>query len=106
MGQLQAPSSVPLAPPGTACGDWRGQLQADWSDPQRIQLQGRYPASCGDKNWAIALPDPNSFALTAVEGMWRSMGGQLTGSVRDGVVPAGLKPAWENQSPALAEVVR
>ncbi len=34
------------------------------------------------------------------------MGGQLTGSVRDGVVPAGLKPAWENQSPALAEVVR
>lgn len=106
MGQLQAPLSVPLAPPGAACGDWRTQLQADWSDPQRIQLQGRYPASCGDKNWAVALPDPNSFALKAVEGMWRSMGGQLTGSVRDGVVPAGLKPAWENQSPALAEVVR
>lgn len=106
MGQLQAPTSVPLAPPGTACGDWRSQLQADWSDPQRIEFHGRYPASCGDKNWAIALPDPNSFALKAVEGMWRSMGGQLTGSVRDGVVPAGLKPAWENQSPALAEVVR
>ena len=106
MGQLQAPLSVPLAPPGAACGDWRTQLQADWSDPQRIQLQGRYPASCGDKNWAVALPDPNSFALKAVEGMWRSMGGQLTGRVRDGVVPAGLQPAWENQSPALAEVVR
>ena len=106
MGQLQAPASVPLAPQGTACGDWRTQLQADWSDPQRIQLGGRYPASCGDKNWPVALPDPNSFALKAVEGMWRNMGGQITGSVRDGVVPPGLKPAWENQSPALAEVVR
>ena len=72
MGQLQAPASVPLAPQGTACGDWRTQLQADWSDPQRIQLGGRYPASCGDKNWPVALPDPNSFALKAVEGMWRN----------------------------------
>lgn len=106
LGHVQAPSSVPLAPQGTACGDWRGQLQADWTDPNRIQLSGRYPASCGDRNWAVALPDPNSFALKAVEGMWRSMGGQLTGSVREGQVPGHLKPAWENQSPALAEVVR
>lgn len=106
MGQLQAPASVPLAPQGTACGDWRTQLQADWSNGQRIQLHGRYPASCGDKNWPVALPEPERFALNAIEGMWRSMGGQLTGSVRDGLVPAGLKPAWENQSPALAEVVR
>ncbi len=106
LGQVQAPSSVPLAPQGTACGDWRALLQADWSDAQRIQFSGRYPASCGEKNWAVALPDPDRFALKAVEGMWRSLGGQLTGRVREGQVPAGLKPAWENQSPALAEVVR
>lgn len=103
---IQAPATVPLAPRGTACGDWRTQLQADWSDPQRLQLRGSYPASCGDKNWPVALPEPERFALKAVEGMWRSMGGQITGSVREGVVPEGLKPVWVNQSPALAEVVR
>ena len=106
LAHVQAPSTVPLAPPGTACGDWRSQLQADWSDPRRIQLSGHYPASCGDKNWPVALPDPDAFAGKAIEGLWRSMGGQLTGQVRDGVVPAHLKPAWENQSSALAEVVR
>lgn len=106
MGHLQVPASVPLAPQGTACGDWRSQLQVDWSDAQRIQLNGQYPASCGEKNWPVALPDPQTFALKAVEGMWRSMGGQITGRVRDGLVPQGLKPAWENQSPSLAEVVR
>lgn len=106
MGAMHWPVSVPLAPPGTACGDWRTQLQADWSDPQRVQFQGRYPASCGDKNWPVALSDPASFALKAIEGMWRGMGGQITGQVRDGRVPPGLKPAWESQSPALAEVVR
>lgn len=100
------PSTVPLAPAGSACGDWRAQLQANWSQPQQVQLAGTYPASCGDKNWPVALPEPERFAAKAIEGMWRALGGQLTGTVRDGQVPPGLKPAWENQSPALAEVVR
>ena len=103
---VQRPSSVPLAPQGTGCGDWRSQLQADWSNPQRIQLAGSYPASCGDKNWPVALPDPAGFALRAIEGMWRELGGSLTGRVRDGQVPAGLPVAWDTQSPALGEVVR
>ena len=106
MAGVQAPASVPLAPAGTACGDWRTQLQADWSDPQRIQLLGRYPASCGDKNWPVALAGPERFAARAVEGMWRSMGGQITGRGREGQGPPGLKPAWDSVSPALAEVVR
>ncbi|MDR6213943.1 PBP4 family serine-type D-alanyl-D-alanine carboxypeptidase [Paracidovorax wautersii] len=42
----------------------------------------------------------------AVEGMWRELGGKLTGSVRDGKVPAGLAPAFSTTSPSLAEVVR
>ena len=103
---VQRPATVPLAPPGTACGDWRTLLQGDWSDPRRMQLLGQYPASCGERNWPVAPADPNGFALRAIEGMWRAQGGQLTGSVRDGRVPAGLKPAWEHQSPALADVVR
>ena len=106
LGHLQAPLSVPLAPASTVCGDWKALLQADWSDPQRIQLRGQYPASCGDRNWPVALPQPEQFALHAVEGMWQALGGSISGTVRDGSVPAGLKPIWENQSPALAEVVR
>ena len=38
--------------------------------------------------------------------MWRASGGQLTGRVRDGQVPATLKPAFSASSPPLAEVVR
>ncbi len=38
--------------------------------------------------------------------MWQEMGGTLTGSVREGRVPAGLKPVAESVSPTLAEVVR
>lgn len=73
------PSTVPLAPVGSACGDWRAQLQANWSQPQQVQLAGTYPASCGDKNWPVALPEPERFAAKAIEGMWRALGGQLNG---------------------------
>lgn len=103
---MQLPEAVPLAPAGTACGDWRASLRADWSQPEQVRFSGAYPASCGDKNWPVALAQPQRFAHRAIEGMWRALGGQLTGQVRDGQVPTHLKPAWENQSPALSEVIR
>ncbi len=103
---LELPSSVPLAPAGAACDKVRSHLQLDLSQPQRLRLTGSYPPKCGVSNWPMALPQPERFAQRAVEGMWRAMGGQLTGSVREGQVPAHLQPAWDSVSPALAEVVR
>src|SRR4051812_16180035 len=38
--------------------------------------------------------------------MWRALGGDLRGRVREGLAPAGLKPAFDFESPPLAEVVR
>lgn len=106
MAGVQRQASVALAAPGADCGDWRGALRAELSDPARIAFQGVFPASCGERVWPIAPADPRGFAARAVEGMWRELGGKLTGSVRDGKVPAGLKPAFMATSPALAEVVR
>jgi D-alanyl-D-alanine carboxypeptidase/D-alanyl-D-alanine-endopeptidase (penicillin-binding protein 4) len=101
---VQLPTHVPLIE--TDCGDWRTALRADFSDPARIRFAGRYPASCSEKVWPLAYADPASYATRAVEGMWREMGGQLQGRVREGKVPAGLVPAFELASPALAEVIR
>lgn len=106
MAGVQRQASVALAAPGADCGDWRGALRAELSDPARIAFQGVFPASCGERVWPIAPADPRGFAARAVEGMWRELGGKLTGSVREGKVPAGLKPAFVVTSPALAEVVR
>ena len=101
---LQLPAAVPLT--AGDCTDWRGGLRADFSDPSRIQLGGGYPAACGERSWPVAYADPRSYAARAVAGLWQQMGGNLTGQVRDGRVPAGLLPAFEIQSPSLAEIVR
>jgi len=102
---VQRPATVALAS-GGECGDWRGALRAELADPSRVAFQGAYPASCGERVWPVAHADPRGFAARAVEGLWRELGGQLTGRVREGRVPAGLRPAFSLTSPALAEVVR
>ncbi|MBY0454117.1 MAG: D-alanyl-D-alanine carboxypeptidase/D-alanyl-D-alanine-endopeptidase [Burkholderiaceae bacterium] len=99
-------ASVPLAAPGAACGDWRAGLRAGLADPARLGFLGVYPASCGERHWAVAYADPGAYAARAIEGMWREGGGKLTGTVREGKVPAALKPAFSASSPPLAEVVR
>ena len=101
---VQWPSAVPLA--GGECGEWPNALKADFSNPAQVRFAGSFPASCGERTWNIAYPDPAGYAPRAVAGLWREMGGELTGQVRDGRVPAGLKPAFEWTSPPLAEVVR
>jgi serine-type D-Ala-D-Ala carboxypeptidase/endopeptidase (penicillin-binding protein 4) len=101
---VQLPAGVPLAPGD--CGDWRGALKADFSDPARVRFAGSYPASCAERVWAVAYADPRSYSARAIGGLWQQMGGTLAGQVREGRVPAGLPAAFELQSPALAEVVR
>ena len=92
-----------------SCGDYRAALKAALTDPARIRFTGAYPADCGEKVWPLAYVDPASYAPRAVQGLWRSMGGKLSGTVRYGQVPAALlaaPPALEVRSAPLAEIVR
>ncbi len=101
-------TSVPLA--AGPCGDWRGALQASFGASEQSNGQtrfaGRYTSSCGELNWPVADPQPASFDARLLEGLWREMGGQLTGRVREGPAPRDSRPAFEQRSPPLAELVR
>ena len=78
LANVDIPTSVPLA--NGDCGDYRSALKADVSDPARIRLGGSYAAACGEKAWPVAYADPKSYALRAIEGMWKEQGGKLKGS--------------------------
>jgi len=104
LASVAMPPTVALAP--GECGDWHSALKADFSDVNRIRFNGGFPAACGEKSWAVAYGDPRTYSLRALGGMWAEMGGRVGGQMREGRVPAGLKPAFEFGSPPLAEVVR
>lgn len=107
---VQMQTRVPLGQ--GECGDYRAALKADFSDPTRIRFDGTYPALCGDKTWPVAYADPKTYAVRAMEGMWREMGGKLNGRVRDGLIPEQqnggppLQLLFELGSPTLSEVIR
>jgi D-alanyl-D-alanine carboxypeptidase/D-alanyl-D-alanine-endopeptidase (penicillin-binding protein 4) len=106
---VQLQTSVPLSISKTtangACGDYRASLKADFSDPARIRFNGSYPAGCGEKVWPVAYADPASYNARAIEGLWRSMGGQLGGRVRSGTAPIS-SASFYITSPTLADVIR
>ena len=104
MAGVQFPATVPLS--AGDCSDYRSSLRADWSDPTRIRFAGTYPAVCGEKMWPIAYAAPQQFAARALAGMWQQLGGQLSGQVRDGTVPANLTPLFSVESASLAETIR
>lgn len=103
---VRVPSTVPLAVGSASiCSDYRAGLRADFSDPSRISLNGAFDAACGEKTWPVAYPQPETYNARALEGLWRSMGGDLTGKVRSGVAPQ-QSPSFVVDSPTLGEVVR
>jgi D-alanyl-D-alanine carboxypeptidase/D-alanyl-D-alanine-endopeptidase (penicillin-binding protein 4) len=103
---VQVPATVPLQKTAAAdCGDYRKTLKANFSDPTHIRLAGSYPLSCGEKIWPVAYSDPASYNARTIAGLWRSMGGKLTGSVLDGIAPT-TPATFEVVSPPLADVIR
>ncbi|MGR6804972.1 D-alanyl-D-alanine carboxypeptidase/D-alanyl-D-alanine endopeptidase [Sphaerotilus natans] len=106
LASVQWPETVPLA--GGDCQDWRAQLAPDFADLSRPRLTGSFPATCGERSWPIAFPDPlpAGFAARAIEAQWRALGGRLQGRVREGLTPAGATVLTEWRSPVLPEVLR
>lgn len=106
LANLAVPSSVPLAKGKGGCGDWRGALKAQFANSEKISFAGAYPAACGENSWAVAPASPDSFAPRVFEGMWRELGGKVTGQVRVGQAPQGATPLMTFSSPSLGEVIR
>lgn len=114
-GTARIDSEPPLAgvaiPPSVAldasqpCGNWRGALQADFSNPDAVQLAGRYPARCGERDWVLAYVDPSSYARRALLGLFQAAGGRLDGQVRAGRPGAEARLLLAVPSLPLAEVI-
>lgn len=102
---VRVPATVPLSGPPSGCVDYRAALKADFSDPLQIRLAGSLGAGCGEKVWPLAYVAPDAYNARALEGLWRSMGGQLQGRVREGSAP-NTAPSFTQQSPTLGAVIR
>jgi D-alanyl-D-alanine carboxypeptidase/D-alanyl-D-alanine-endopeptidase (penicillin-binding protein 4) len=91
------------------CGDWREKLKADFqprSGTVTALFAGSYNASCGDRDWHVALLPPTTYTGGVFRLLWAELGGSITGAARDGTAPTQGKPFMSLESPTLSEVVR
>ncbi len=92
----------------TPCGDWRERMKAEFQSqgpsPKAV-FSGIYSTACGDKDWQVAMLAPNQYAGSLFRLLWGELGGLISGTVRDGVTPAG-KPFASLESASLSEAVR
>lgn len=101
-----APAEQSVALTDGPCGDWRGALKLGFAEDGSARFGGQYPAACGERHWPVADAQPQTYNGRLLEGLWREMGGRLSGRAHAGAAPADVPPTFELSSPTLAEVVR
>jgi len=87
------------------CGEWRERLEAKLASG-KVELSGPFPRVCGEKRWHLAGL-PNGLLLHGVfTRLWRELGGEYLGQLRERPAPANAIALASSESPALGELVR
>ena len=87
------------------CGDWRGKLRADYSNPNSVKFGGSYSVRCGENAWPVVYVDPASYASRVIKAMHKASGGVLEGQVRVGTLPKNALLLWQAPSLPLAQII-
>ena len=91
------------------CGEWRALLGAAWvNEPASATaaFSGRYPQSCGEREWYVALLDHPTYVHGMFATYFRTAGGQFDGGLREGRVPKSGVPFAVMESAPLYDIVR
>jgi D-alanyl-D-alanine carboxypeptidase/D-alanyl-D-alanine-endopeptidase (penicillin-binding protein 4) len=100
------------SPPAIAagdCGDWHAAARAAFVDrggSAEANFAGRYPASCGEREWWVSLLDHRAYVHAMFAAYFRAAGGRFAGGYRDGRAPLAAAPFATLESPPLHEIVR
>ncbi len=88
-----------------SCGDWRGSLQGDFSNPDRVTFSGRFPLSCGERVWPVAYVAPRQYAARVIEAMWLRGGGLLSGTAKEEPLPRTARLLHSEPSLPLSDII-
>jgi len=91
------------------CGDWLARVRLDVhanARGARAGFAGSYPASCGEREWNVALQSHQDYLAGVFRKLWEDMGGTLRGRIRDGSLAPGARLIATQDSSSLSEMVR
>lgn len=75
-------------------------------DGHTIVLDGRFPADCGERDIYYSLLSHDPYFFAVFKALWQELGGSVSGTFRNGPVPADATLYSRHDSPELAQMVR
>lgn len=87
---------------------WRSDMGIQVEDDGKkgtVTLTGFYPASCGSRELGLGLLSEQTYIGSLFRQMWREVGGEWTGQVRNGVAPAGIPILVSHESRPLGVLI-
>lgn len=94
---------------GGRCGGFQRGISVSITDPVRadhVIFEGRYPRACGHYVFSSTVLTPKTFAFGVFKSLWEELGGSVSGEVRSGTAPTGVKPLLTWRSRPLGEIIR
>jgi D-alanyl-D-alanine carboxypeptidase/D-alanyl-D-alanine-endopeptidase (penicillin-binding protein 4) len=91
------------------CGDWVSRLKFEpqgSAESARLVIAGTYAADCGERTRSFSLLSHRAYTAALFNQLWKDLGGSITGTVRDGLVPRDARLVANMRSPMLSEIVR
>ncbi|MET0209235.1 MAG: D-alanyl-D-alanine carboxypeptidase/D-alanyl-D-alanine-endopeptidase [Burkholderiaceae bacterium] len=93
-----------------ACRDWEDgwqqpDLQVAASGMPRLVLRGEFPRQCVISQ-RLNVMDRQWLTAQALRQLWTSLGGTITGDIREGATPPGARTVALHQDRPLAELLR
>ena len=103
---LKLPKTIPLS--NQPCGAWRKQIEPDFSNPNILKFNGKFPLKCGNKDFFYTTMKANQYLTVVFEDFWNKLGGVWKGKLVEGKLPddrKDLKVLGGTTSEPLAKII-
>jgi len=102
---LKLDNRLTAQPASGDCDNWDDSILIQ-AGGDRIVLEGGYPGDCGERAHNLSLMSHARYVETVFRGSWQQLGGTLTGTVREGAIPATATLYSTHASEPLSGIIR
>jgi len=104
--EIDAESKVQWLPGKCSTSPQVGADMITMGNEIRFRVNGKAQGSCGEFDIYRLAFTQEEFAARVLRSMWKEVGGEMTGQVKNGAIPPTAVPIAAHQSPPLSEVIR
>jgi len=106
VAEIDVESKVQWLPGKCSTSPQVGADMITMNNETRFRINGKAQGACGEFDIYRLAFTQEEFAARVLRSMWKEVGGEMTGQVKSGAIPATAIPIAAHESPPLSQVIR